>query len=133
MADYLLIIGEQDALAWVLREHRMAFPSYRQREALEVAPGDRLLLYTTRGCFHNPTSGRGRVIGIASALNKPAVLAEPVDIAHRRFELGFGIELLSLARYREGVELAPLVPQLTTHMEDRLSSEQRSCSPRCCR
>ena len=119
MADYLLIIGERDALAWVLREQRMAFPGYRRREAVEVAADDRLFLYTTRGCFHNPTTGRGRVIGIAKAVDQPTVLAEPVDVAARRFELGCSIEFVRLARYCEGVELAPLVPQLTTFPNKR--------------
>ncbi|HKF79950.1 MAG TPA: hypothetical protein VKB17_03920, partial [Thermoleophilaceae bacterium] len=62
-ATYLLILGEREALAWVLREQRMAFSARRARSASALTLGDRLLLYTTRGCFHNPTRDRGRVIG----------------------------------------------------------------------
>src|SRR6202051_2908697 len=64
---YLLVIGERDALAWVLTTQRMAVPDYRSREVSALEPGDQLFLYTTRGCFHNPTRDRGRVVGVAKA------------------------------------------------------------------
>ena len=59
---HLLVIGEREALVWVLSEQRMAFPAHRAAEAVALAPGGLLLIYTTRGCFHNPTRDRGRVV-----------------------------------------------------------------------
>jgi hypothetical protein len=53
-ASYLLVIGEREALAWVLRESRTAFPATRRAEVDRLAVGDELFLLTTRGCFHNP-------------------------------------------------------------------------------
>jgi hypothetical protein len=111
---HLLVIGDRNALAWVLAEQRMAFPGHRRREVAALAPGDRLFIYTTRGCFGNPTRGRGRVIGVAKALDAPGELPEPVALAGRQFELGCGIELGRIAPYGYGVELAPLVPNLST-------------------
>jgi hypothetical protein len=43
-ASYLLLIGEREALAWILREARMAFPQRRRPEVDNVAVGDELLL-----------------------------------------------------------------------------------------
>jgi hypothetical protein len=78
-----------------------AFPIYRRREAEQLARGDLLVLYATRGCFHNPTRDRGRVTGVASVKRPAYDLTEPVD-------LGFE----ALAPRGEGVELAPIVADL---------------------
>lgn len=90
----------------------MAFASHRLAEAAKSAPGDSFLIYTTRGCFHNPTRDRGRVIGEATVASAIERLAEPVEIAGRTFTLGCDLEVRSLAPFRTGVELAPLVPHL---------------------
>ncbi len=73
-----------------------------------LTDGDPLLLYTTRGCFRNPGRDRGRVIGEARASSPVAPLSEPVEIAGRRFELGFD----SLAPRGAGVIVAELVEEL---------------------
>ena len=112
VASYLLVIGDREALAWILTEARMAFPAYRRREVADLKTGDDLFLYTTRGCFRNPTRDRGRVIGLAKALEPPTQLSEPVTVAGREFELGCSIKLSRLTPYPDGVELAPLIPEL---------------------
>ena len=109
---HLVVIGERLALAWVLSEQRMAFPSYRAREVSAVERGDDLLIYTTRGAWHNPTRDRGRVIAHARVTTPVMPLDPPVEVAGREFALGCGFKLLSLAPFRDGVELAPLVPEL---------------------
>jgi hypothetical protein len=110
--SYLLIIGDREALAWVLRESRMAFSRRGAREAAELRIGDRLFLYTTRGCFHNPTHDRGRVIGEAQVASEVEKLDDPIVIAGRTFTAGCALEVRSLAPLRSGVELGPLVPKL---------------------
>ena len=65
MASYLLPISDREPLIWILREQKTALPRYRRRDAERLTTGDRILLYTTRGCFRNPTRDRGRVIGVA--------------------------------------------------------------------
>ena len=59
MATYLLVIGDREALGWILAEQRMAFSSMSRPHVRALSPGDTLLLYTTRGCFKNPTRDRG--------------------------------------------------------------------------
>jgi hypothetical protein len=109
---WLLIIAERAALAWVLDQQRTAFPASRERDVAALESGHRLLLYTTRGCFHNPTRDRGRVIGVATVLTKPTVLTEVVNIAGRSYPIGCDLEIPAIAPIYDGVELAPLVPAL---------------------
>lgn len=112
MSAQLLIIGERTALAWVLGEQRMAFPANRRTEAERLRAGDELLLYTTRGTYHNPTRDRGRVIGEATVLASVSELDEPVCFLDREFPIGCPLRVERLAPLREGIELAPLVPDL---------------------
>jgi hypothetical protein len=112
-ADWLLVLGDRKALAWVLGEQRMAFTPNRAAAAKRLAVGDRLFLYTTRGCFHNPTRDRGRVVGTARVASTAEELEEPLSLAGRTFSTGCGLTICELAPLRTGVELAPLVRQLT--------------------
>jgi hypothetical protein len=113
MRYYLLPISDREPLAWVLSEGRTAFPSYRRREAEALEVGDKLLLYTTRGCFRNPTRDRGRVIGVASVAGPASVLAEPVRFGEREFPIGMDLTIDQLAPRGAGAELAPLIPKLS--------------------
>jgi hypothetical protein len=109
---FLLVLGEREALAWVLDTEQMAFTSNRSREAAALQPGDRLLLYTTRACFHNPRRDRGRVIGEATVESEVKTLERQVELSGRRFITGCRISIRRLAPARQGVEIAPLVPKL---------------------
>src|SRR6187401_3413296 len=84
-ATYLLVLGDRAALAWVLKNERMAFPDYRRAETRALKVGDRLLLYTTRGCFRSPGRDRSRVIGEAIVTSNVGTLDQPVEISGRRF------------------------------------------------
>src|SRR5262245_6430447 len=86
---YLLVLAEREALAWVLRHSRMAFPARpRRREVMALKTGDDLFLLTTRGCFHNPTRDRTRVIGQATPLGPAVQLDEAYELHGRVFPLG---------------------------------------------
>ncbi|MBE1603749.1 hypothetical protein HEB94_000597 [Actinopolymorpha pittospori] len=110
--SYLLVLGEREALAWVLREGRMAFPATRRHEVDRLAVGDELFLLTTRGCFHNPVRDRTRVIGRAVVSTRVEPLDPPLELVGRRFTRGCKLDIGVLAPYRTGVEVAPLVPKL---------------------
>jgi hypothetical protein len=112
MGFYLLPIADREPLVWILRERRTAFPIYRRRDAERLAKGDLLLLYTTRGCFHNPTRDRGRVIGVARVKRPAQELAEPVRFGERNFPIGVDLAFETLVPRDEGVELAPMVADL---------------------
>jgi hypothetical protein len=112
MASYLLPIADREPLIWILRERRTAFPVYRRRDAERLGRGDRLLLYTTRGCFHNPTRDRGRVIGVATIKRRAKDLAEPVRFGEKDFPIGVDLAFEALVSKGEGVELAPLITSL---------------------
>jgi hypothetical protein len=110
---HLLIIGDRAALSWVVTEQRMAFPAGRSRAARALREGDAIFLYTTRGCFRNPTRDLGRVIGEARAASPVRVLEEPVVFGERSFTEGCQLEVSALARFREGLVLRDLVPRLS--------------------
>lgn len=110
--NYLLVIGDAAALAWVLAEQRMAFPALRRSEAMALEIGDELLIYTTQGCFHNPSRDVGRVMGLANVTTQVRDLDEPVVFGERRYTSGCELAVQGVAALREGVELRPLVTEL---------------------
>lgn len=111
-ADYLLIIGDREPLAWILSEGLMAFPAHRSHDAGQVSEGDRLFLYTTRGCFHNPGRDRGRVIGEATVSTGVSTLKTPVEFGERSYSLGCSLDITGLAPRDEGPEMTGLVDDL---------------------
>jgi hypothetical protein len=122
--NYLLVIGDAAALAWVLAEQRMAFPALRRSQAMALEIGDELLVYTTRGCFHNPRRDTGRVMALAEVATQVRDLAEPVVFGERRFTSGCALDIQGLAALREGVELSPLVTELHAFPDARTWSAQ---------
>lgn len=56
---FLLVISNRQALRWILSEQRMAFSPSRNKEPDTLFQDDKLVLYTTRGCFHSPARDRG--------------------------------------------------------------------------
>jgi hypothetical protein len=114
MASYLLVIGDREALGWILSASRTAFPSARRPEVRSLKEGDELFLYTTRSAFKNPTRDRGRVIGTARVDSNVAQLQQPVCFGDREFLVGCDLKIGPLRRFGEGVELAPLVSRLET-------------------
>lgn len=111
-STYLLVLGERKAIYWVLTKSRTAFPEGRARQASVLREGDSLLLYSTRGAWHNPTRDRGRIIGEARVTSEVRALRQPVDIAGRLFYSGCSLDIGPVAPYGHGVDLASLVPRL---------------------
>src|SRR5262245_41053070 len=109
---HLLVLGEREGIVWVLREQRMAFRSKRAGVA-ELAKGDRLFLYTTRGAWGNPPRDRGRVIGWATATSAVTAIDE-IEIGGRLFGLACNLRIEGLAPCCTGPELSSLVTVLDT-------------------
>lgn len=110
--QYLLPIADREPLAWILREQRTAFGDHRARQAHTLEVGDVLFLYTTRGCFRNPTRDRGRVIGRASVAAQAKRERKTPSFGARAYPWVVELDIEALAPLHEGVELAPLVPRL---------------------
>jgi hypothetical protein len=109
---FLLVLGEREGIWWVLSEQRMAFEEHRVGQARQLNPGVGLMLYATRGAFHNPTRDRGQIIGSAIVTTSVAELDEPVLIGGRTFTVGCNLQIQQLARRGQGVVLAALVGEL---------------------
>ena len=119
VSSYLLILGEREAVAWVLRESRMAFPPTSRSEVAKLKVGDDLFIVTTRGCWHNPTRDRTRIIGLAKVTTSVVAYDDPVTIAGRDFTRGCELGIETLAPYLTGIELVPLVSKLDAFPDKR--------------
>lgn len=109
----LAVVGDRRALAWVLTQSTVAFPEPRSR-ILPLRAGDSIYLYTTRGCFKNPTRDRSRIIGKTVALTDIQLNDEPVRFGERNFPLEVRVRIESLAPAGRGIDFADLVPLLTS-------------------
>ncbi len=116
--DHLLPIADREPLRRIVHEQRTAFAEHRAADAGRLALGDRVFLYTTRGCFHNPTRDRGRVIASAAVVAPARRLEAPVRFGDREYPYLVELEIETLAPLREGFELAPLVPRLAETFPD---------------
>jgi hypothetical protein len=116
--SFLLPIADREPLAWILREQRTAFSENRARDAAALEVGDVLYLYTTRGCFRNPTRDRGRVIGRASVVSRVKRASRPPRFGTRDYPWLVKFAIESLVPLHDGVELAPLVPRLRRTFPD---------------
>lgn len=114
--SYLLVVGEREALGWILREQRMAFRDSPRalRHATGVTPGTELLIYTSRNCFHNPGRDRGRVIAAALATSRATVLNPPLSFAGAEFSMGCALSIRHLAPFGDGIDLGAMVDSLPT-------------------
>lgn len=114
MKSYLLIIGDREALGWILSAKQMAFPSMNRREVQQLTEGDELFIYTTRSAFGNVRDDRGRIIGVAHVRGSVLPLAEPKVFSERIFPVGCKIDLEPLTPFGAGLELKPLTTELDT-------------------
>jgi len=108
----LVIFGYSSGLAWVLRNCRIPIEKKRVSSGMQLSRGDRIFFYTSRGCFGNTGADRGRIIGEAEVLTSLVHRPSPVMIGGREFTHECEIRLKSLAPFRQGVEIAELVPLL---------------------
>jgi hypothetical protein len=112
VADYLLPISDREPLAWIVTQQRTAVGAHRRREAERLVRGDRLFLYTTRACFHNPNRDQGRVIGIARIARPARRLQQPVKFGERAYIIAVDLKIESLTPHRTGIELLSLLHRL---------------------
>lgn len=106
------MIGDARGLAWILREHRMAFPTHGGQGTHKLAKGDELFLVTTRNCYGRSGTDRTRIIGKAHASSDVIRFDEPLKLAGRRFDRGCDLTIETIAPFGTGLELQPLVPDL---------------------
>jgi hypothetical protein len=108
---FLLILGDADALSYVLRERRMALTPKRR---IPLTRGDIVFLYTTRGIFGNPGAGRGLIIGHAEIISDIVKFESGLRIADRFYTSGCQLAITGLAPLGEGLELRQIVDELET-------------------
>lgn len=111
-STFLLVLADREAIWWVVSNGKMAFPSRRERDASMLGVNDRLLMYSTRGAWRNPTRDRGRVFGLARVASRPETLDSVVMVGERAFASGCALHIDGLSPYPHGVDFGSLVPLL---------------------
>lgn len=112
---HLAVIGDREALVWVLENERIAFPRPRYHHIFPtLGPEDVLYLYTTRGCYKNPTRDRGLIIGSAIVTGPMGKSEQPLHVRDRELPLEAPISVQALAPVDEGINLADEVARLTS-------------------
>ncbi len=110
MSSWLFVLGQRDALAWVLEHKQMAFRDHIRADKL--AKGDRFAIYVTRGAMGNPTRDESQIVATGTLTTE--LVREPIEIAgeeygrHLKFRFDVGPK-----NPREGLAFVPLVPKLT--------------------
>ena len=112
MNGWLLAFAEIAGLRWVLERRRMAFSRGAASRAARIQVGDELILYLTRGAFHNPTRDKSQLAGIAHVTSPIRQLKTPIEIAGRDFVATCGIDVDLLLPERRGVPFEPLVRRI---------------------
>ena len=113
MTAWLVAFAEIAGLRWVLDQERMAFTSRAAARARRIDVGDGLVLYVTRGAFHNPTRDRSQIAGLATVATPVRRLAPPVEIGGRAFAGGCDIGVEIVLPERQGIAFEPLISKLT--------------------
>jgi hypothetical protein len=106
---YLLVLRDAGGLAYVLREHRVAFTAKRR---IPLTRSDIVFLYTTRGIFRTP--GRGLIIGRAEVTSDVVKFESGLRIADRVYTSGCHLTITGLVPLGEGIELRQIVDELET-------------------
>ncbi|MBY5162099.1 EVE domain-containing protein [Salsipaludibacter albus] len=112
MRHWVWVFGEIDGLRWVLEHDRMAFPEHAAGRISRMEPGDRAILYVTRGAFHNPTRDRAHLAGVTRVTSDPRQVDDALVIAGRDFTWTVGHEPEMLMDERHGPHVRPLVERL---------------------
>jgi hypothetical protein len=112
---FLIILGNLQGLAYVLREERMAFSPKRR---VRLDSGDHVFLYTTRGLFGNPKRDRSRIIGVAEVISAIKVFDSELYIDGRIYISGCKLKLKGLAPLGEGLVMNEIVESLDMFKPD---------------
>jgi hypothetical protein len=109
---WLVVLGEAEGLRWVLENKKMAFTEARCRRAAELRRGDDVVLYVTRGAFHNPTRDEPHLAALMKVRSAATGLDPPLELVDRTFHCQVGLTPVVVLPERKGVNVRPLVRRL---------------------
>lgn len=108
---WVWVFAEIAGLRWVAEQKQMAFPASATAKAARMRKGDRAVLYTSRGAFHNPTRDEARLVGLVTVTGDCEPL-DGVEIAGREFTWACPISVELLLPERQGPSVRELAPRL---------------------
>lgn len=105
MSGWLFVIGEREGLRWVLTQQQMAFRAHVP--TVRLSEGDDVVVYATRGCWHNPTRDFAQVAAIGRIASP--VCVEPVDVAGEIMAAHCALDLDVVLPERAGLPFSDLL------------------------
>jgi hypothetical protein len=105
---WLIVLGDGEAIEWVLSQGRMGFREHVPAERLQ--PGDGIAIYTTRGAFGNPPRDESQIIGIGEVSS--LVRRQSVNVADETYPKSCRLSITAQLPPRKGVPFKPLVESL---------------------
>jgi hypothetical protein len=90
----------------------MAFTEGMVHRSSGIDRGDGLIVYVSRGAFHNPHRDVSQVVAVARIESPPVSLRRPLKIAGRTFVVKCDLSIESSLPERGGVPIKPLVARL---------------------
>ncbi|MDV8015621.1 hypothetical protein R4P70_30315 [Rhodococcus sp. IEGM 1241] len=109
-ATHLVVLGNAEAVRWVLKNQRMAFSEVGRRTASRLSRGDTLVFYAGVKCW--PALGgkvrpkAGIMIGSAVVLTEVARLRTAAQVGGRKFEYGCEVFFERLAALGSGLSIS---------------------------
>lgn len=108
---WVWVFAEIAGLRWVAQQKQMAFPASAAVKAARMRKGDRAVLYTSRGAFHNPSRDEARLVGLATVTG-PCEPVDGLEIAGREFTWTCPITVDLLLPDRQGPRVRDLAARL---------------------
>lgn len=106
---WLIVIGDQEPLDWVLKNERMAFRDTVRTQDIE--PGERFAIYVTRGAFRNPTRGFSQIVALGEF--KGGIERKAATVAGESYARSARLSITATVKdVKDGLPFKPLVDKL---------------------
>jgi hypothetical protein len=124
-SPYILVLNNEDAVRWVVRESAAAFSPARRKQAELLGKGDELFVYTTLTCFGSGTADAPLLIARAAVAEDPVALDRPLQVGEGEYVVRCDISLTHLAPIKRGVGFKGLVGDLETFAYPEQETDSR--------
>ncbi|MCZ2826041.1 MULTISPECIES: EVE domain-containing protein [unclassified Modestobacter] len=104
---WVFVLGESNALDWVVANRRMGLGASRSKTARLIEPGDPIALYASTRVSPD---GQAQIFAIGRVAG--SAVAEPVEVSYRDVAYQIPLDFEHIVKPGEGLRVAPLVDEL---------------------
>jgi hypothetical protein len=109
---WVIVLGDEESVAWVLRESAMAWTRVSSSRTKLMEVGDMAVLFVSRSAYHNPARDESQLVAVATVTTRPSVLDVPVIVGGRPFDIHCNLRITDRLPERDGVPVKALIDQL---------------------